>query len=184
MLHTKSQGHWPFGSGEDFWRVFTIYGRGGRLGQMTQTLRTNLFPHPTEAPYQIWLWLDKRFWRRSLNMVDGHRTDDRTCLYYKLTNEPKGSAYEYITLDVLTDQFWMRTRTFKQTSHNYTPLINTLIHSIKDERRKSINLTIYLSICPSVRVYKWAYVGYFVCPEGLCWVHFFCSVHPVGYRFW
>ena len=37
MLHTKPQGHWPFGSGEeDFLRVFTIYGCGGHLGQVTQ----------------------------------------------------------------------------------------------------------------------------------------------------
>ena len=25
-------------------------------------------------------------------MVDGQRTDDEACLYYKLTNEPKGSG--------------------------------------------------------------------------------------------
>ena len=51
------------------------------------------FPHPTEAPYEIWLRLDQRFWRRrSLKMVDGHRTDDGPWLYYKLTNEPKGSG--------------------------------------------------------------------------------------------
>ena len=42
MLRTKPQGHWPFGSREeDFWRVFTIYGHGGHLGHVTQTLRTN-----------------------------------------------------------------------------------------------------------------------------------------------
>ena len=41
MLHTKPQGHWPFGSGEDFLRVFTIYGCGGYLGDVTQTPRTN-----------------------------------------------------------------------------------------------------------------------------------------------
>ena len=36
MLHTKSQGHWPSGFGEEiFWRVFTIYGRGGHLGHVT-----------------------------------------------------------------------------------------------------------------------------------------------------
>ena len=29
MLHTKSQGHWPSGSGEeDFLKVFTVYGLG------------------------------------------------------------------------------------------------------------------------------------------------------------
>ena len=42
MLHTKPQGHWPFGSGEeDFWRVFTIYGHRGLLGHVTQTPQTN-----------------------------------------------------------------------------------------------------------------------------------------------
>ena len=52
-----------------------------------------LFPRPMEAPHEIWLQLAQRFWRRrSLKMVDGQRTDDRSCLYYKLTNEPKGSG--------------------------------------------------------------------------------------------
>ena len=42
MLHTKSQGHQPSGSGEeDFLRVFTIYGRGGHLGHVTKTIWTN-----------------------------------------------------------------------------------------------------------------------------------------------
>ena len=37
MLHTKSQGHWPSGSGEeDFLKVFTIYGRGGHLCHVTK----------------------------------------------------------------------------------------------------------------------------------------------------
>ena len=47
MLHTKPKGHWPFGSREeDFLRVFTIYGRGGPLGHMTQTPRTKFFNNP------------------------------------------------------------------------------------------------------------------------------------------
>ena len=37
MLHTKFQGHLPFGSGEDFLKVFTIYGHGGHLGHVTWT---------------------------------------------------------------------------------------------------------------------------------------------------
>ena len=42
MLHTKAQGHWPFGFGEeDFLRVFTIYGCGGHLGHVTQMPRIN-----------------------------------------------------------------------------------------------------------------------------------------------
>ena len=51
------------------------------------------FSHPTEVPYEIWLRLAKRFWRkRSLKMVDGRTPDVGACLYYKLTNESKGSG--------------------------------------------------------------------------------------------
>ena len=36
MIHTKSQGHWPSGSGEeDFLKVFTIYGHGSHLCHVT-----------------------------------------------------------------------------------------------------------------------------------------------------
>ena len=52
-----------------------------------------------EAPYEIWLRLAQRFRRRRFfKMVDGRtdnrrrQTDDGACLYYKLTNEPKGSG--------------------------------------------------------------------------------------------
>ena len=42
MLHTKSQGHRPSGSGEeDYKRVFTIYGHGGHLGHVTRNIWTN-----------------------------------------------------------------------------------------------------------------------------------------------
>ena len=36
MLHTKFHGNWPPSSGEDFLRVFTIYGRGGHLDNVTK----------------------------------------------------------------------------------------------------------------------------------------------------
>ena len=35
MLHTKFCENRPTGSGEDFLRVFTIYGHGGHLGHVT-----------------------------------------------------------------------------------------------------------------------------------------------------
>ena len=38
MLHTKFRGNSPAGSGEDFLRVFTIYGRGGHLGHVTSIM--------------------------------------------------------------------------------------------------------------------------------------------------
>ena len=42
MLHTTSQGHWPFGPRkEDIKRVFTIYGHGGNLGHVTSTIGIN-----------------------------------------------------------------------------------------------------------------------------------------------
>ena len=48
MLHTKFRENRPAGSGEeDFRRVFTIYGRGGHLGhvsQMPQTKFCSLYP--------------------------------------------------------------------------------------------------------------------------------------------
>ena len=71
MLHTKPQGYWPFGSGEeDFVRVFIIYGRGGHFG------------HVTKTPI-----LEEKIFENC-----GRRTDDGPWLYYKLTNEPKGSG--------------------------------------------------------------------------------------------
>ena len=76
MLHTKSQGHRPSGSGEeDFWRVFTIYGRGGHLGHVTKTIWTKFCSHhPKESPYEIWVQLAQLFQRRRcLKML----TDDR-----------------------------------------------------------------------------------------------------------
>ena len=42
MLHTKSQGHWPSGIGEeDFLKVFTIYGHGGHLCHVTKIFCIN-----------------------------------------------------------------------------------------------------------------------------------------------
>ena len=39
MLHTKFQGHWPFGSRkEDFFKVFAIYGHGDHLGHVTRNI--------------------------------------------------------------------------------------------------------------------------------------------------
>ena len=47
MLYTKFRGNRSSGSGEDFRRVFTIYGRGGHLGHVTQMPRTNFrSPYP------------------------------------------------------------------------------------------------------------------------------------------
>ena len=47
MLHTKFHENRPTDSGEDFLRVFTIYGPGGHLGHVTK------MPLSKEAPHKI-----------------------------------------------------------------------------------------------------------------------------------
>ena len=43
MLHTKFRGNRPAGSGEEaFSRVFTIYGHGSHLGQVTSIISSDL----------------------------------------------------------------------------------------------------------------------------------------------
>ena len=50
MLHTKLCGNRPTGSGEeDFLRVFTIYGRGGHLGQVTSIMSSDFHFHIPES---------------------------------------------------------------------------------------------------------------------------------------
>ena len=49
MLHTKFRENRPAGSGEDFLRVFTIYGRGGHLGHVTQMPREQNIVPPTQG---------------------------------------------------------------------------------------------------------------------------------------
>ena len=42
MLHTKFRGNQPAGSGEeDFLKVFTIYGHGSHLGQVTSIMSSD-----------------------------------------------------------------------------------------------------------------------------------------------
>ena len=45
MLHIKFQGHWSIGSGEDFLKVFTIYGHGGHVGYVTQFICIDFHSH-------------------------------------------------------------------------------------------------------------------------------------------
>ena len=45
MLHTKFCGNLHAGSGEDFLRIFTIYGHGGHLAHVTSIISTNVHLH-------------------------------------------------------------------------------------------------------------------------------------------
>ena len=43
MLHTKFYGNQPAGSGEDYYRVFTIYGNGGHLLNVTSIMSSDFY---------------------------------------------------------------------------------------------------------------------------------------------
>ena len=58
MLHTKFRENQPAGSGEDFCRVFTIYGHGGHLGHVTWTIYIN-FGSPYPRRLQINFGFDR-----------------------------------------------------------------------------------------------------------------------------
>ena len=42
MQHTKFRGNRSAGSGQDFQRVFTIYGHGGHLGHVTSIMSSDI----------------------------------------------------------------------------------------------------------------------------------------------
>ena len=73
-----------------------MYGRGGHLGDVTQTSRTNFrSPIPLRLHVKFGFdWpsgLEKKVFENG-GRTDGQRADDGPWLYYKLTNEPKGSG--------------------------------------------------------------------------------------------
>ena len=104
MLHTKSQGHWPFGSGEEEFEGFLPYKGAVAILVMWPRPREQTFVPPIQGG-SIWnlasigpsgfgeedLW---KWW-----------TDDGVCLYYKLTNEPKGSGELKIKYMYMYKQF-------------------------------------------------------------------------------
>ena len=55
MLHTKFQGHWSTGSGEDFLRFFTYMGMAVMLVCDPDHLNNFSFLKALEAVYEIWL---------------------------------------------------------------------------------------------------------------------------------
>ena len=48
MLHAKFQDHTTSGSGEEDFKVFTIYGHGGHFGHVTWTIYIN-FRSPSQG---------------------------------------------------------------------------------------------------------------------------------------
>ena len=81
MLNTKFRENQPAGSGEDFWRVYTIYGRGSHLGHVTQMQQTKFrSPYPRRLHIKFGFDLPSGFWAL-------WTTDDGPWVYYKLTYE-------------------------------------------------------------------------------------------------
>ena len=72
MLHTNFQGHRHFGSREeDFLRFLPYMGIAAILVNDLDHLNNLSFPHPMEAPCEIWLQSAQRFLRkRSLKMLN------------------------------------------------------------------------------------------------------------------
>ena len=95
MTHTKIQGHWPSGCGEeDCLRFYHIWPWRPAWSCDQDHLSQLSFPNPIEAPYEIWLWLAQWFLRRCLKSVDdddGRRTTE-AYLSYKLTIWAFGSG--------------------------------------------------------------------------------------------
>ena len=76
MLPTKAF----FGSGEENFGRFLPYMGVVAIfrSQDGDNLNKLSFPHPIEAPYEIWLWLAKWFLRRCLKSVDDGRMTELT----------------------------------------------------------------------------------------------------------
>ena len=86
MPHTKFQGRRPFGSGEDCFKVFTIYGHGSHLGHVTWTPRLNKLPRrlnmkfgfnrPSGFREDVW-----KCWHTHTHTHTHIHTDDRGLTY-------------------------------------------------------------------------------------------------------
>ena len=68
MLHTKFRENRPAGSGEeDFWRVFTIYGRGSHLGHVTSIMSINFhFLEPESLHIKFGFDWPSGFWEKQV----------------------------------------------------------------------------------------------------------------------
>ena len=91
MLHTKSWGPRPSGSGEeDFKRVFTIYGRGGHLGHVTRSIWTIFRSRVLRSLYMKFEFdwpsgfRGEDVW--NCGRTDGRTTDGRRSDWYTLSS--------------------------------------------------------------------------------------------------
>ena len=86
MLHTKLSGNRPAGSWEDFWRVFTIYGRGGHLWHVTSIMSSDFISlylkknhtkfgsdrHSSFWENPVWIFVRTRPWAKVKDLQYSH----------------------------------------------------------------------------------------------------------------
>ena len=67
MLHTKFQGQWSIGSGEEIFKVFTLYDHGGHVGFVTQLIYINFHFHsPSSCPMNFGSKSHNCFWGKQV----------------------------------------------------------------------------------------------------------------------
>ena len=124
MMHTKFQGHQPFGPGkEDILNCLPYMGMAAILVMCPEdSLSKFSFPHPIEASYDIWLWLAQLFLRRCLKSVDDVRRTTEAYLSYKLTKWSFGSGELNICGEPKLDMICIRhTNFFRKNPRKRTP---------------------------------------------------------------
>ena len=86
MLHTKFQGHWSIGSGEeDFLRFLPYMGMAAMLVIWPRPFEQIFFPKgPGGCIWNLVAIGPVVSEEKSFEIVDVRRTDDEACLYYKL----------------------------------------------------------------------------------------------------
>ena len=146
MLHTKSQGHRPSGSAEeDFLRVFTIYGRGGHLGEVTKTNWTN-FRSPIlrslHMKYEFnWpsSFRGEDVWKCWRTTDDRRRTDDGRRSHWYTISSPMSLRLRWANNK---DQFQMYTSLPFHIASKCTQFlfINLLMQMTLSSKQKSIIL--------------------------------------------
>ena len=113
MTHTKFQGHQPFGSREAFLRFLPYMGMAAILVSDQDHLSKLSFPHPIEAPYEIWLWLAQWFLRRRCLKECGRRRRTMEA-YYPISSPKEPSAqvskkihcFTMFSYKSIRDQIW------------------------------------------------------------------------------
>ena len=66
MLPTKFQGHVSIGSGEEVFKVFTIYGNGSHVGHVTQFICINFHSlFSLKLSYEFWFQIAQLFLRKT-----------------------------------------------------------------------------------------------------------------------